>query len=37
MFLNWCVINIDRYFIKVYLTPLIYISEVMIPKPSVCP
>ena len=37
MFLDWCIIKFGRFFIKVYPTPLIYISEVMIPKPSVCP
>ena len=38
MFLDWCVIKFGLFFfIKVYPTPLIYISEVIIPKPSVCP
>ena len=37
MFLDWRVIKCGRFVIKVYPTPLIYISEVMIPKPSVCP
>ena len=37
VFLDWCVIKFDRLFIKLYPTPLIYTSEVMIPKPSVCP
>ena len=34
LFLDWCVIKSGRFCIKVYPTPLIYISEVMIPKPS---
>ena len=29
--------NLADFFIKEYPTPLIYISEVMIQKPSVCP
>ena len=33
MFLDWYFINIAQFFIKFYPTPLISISEVMIPNP----
>ena len=34
MFLHWYFINIGQFFIKFYPTPLISISEVMMPNPN---
>ena len=34
MFLHWYFINIGQFFLKFYPTPLISISEVMMPNPN---